>query len=168
LTSWTDRAGELEKKHAIRVGKEAELATAVTEESKASSACDAAGGIFAATVCDTAVGDPSIAKGMGLTPRAEQSPTPDLAIVSGLRVDTYKKSGAPRLAWDETPGAKLYRAEMSAEPVSEGSWAALFGKGKSRKIPPLVRGQRYSFRVASLWADGRQSGWSAVVTVVAE
>lgn len=168
LTGWTDRAGELEKKHAVRVAKEAELAAAVTDETKASKACDAAGGIFAATACDTAGGDPSVAKGMGLTPRAEQSPTPELAIVTGVRLDTYKKSGAPRLAWDEALGAKLYRAEMSAEPVSEGSWTALFGTGKTRKVPPLVRGQRYSFRVAALWPDGRQSGWSAVVTIIAE
>lgn len=167
MTAWQDLALRLEKKHATRVAKEAELQKAIDEEQEASTDCDGAGTIFADTVVVTAKGDPAIVREMGLTVRADREPVSDVGVVSGVRITQWKSSGAPKLTWDEMPGVALYRAEMSEEPASDSSWALLYGRGMSRKVPPLVSGKRYSFRVCAIGFDGRSSAWSAVVTFVA-
>jgi hypothetical protein len=55
---------------------------------------------------------------------------------------------------------------MSVEPATEASWAALYGKGRIRALPPLVSGQLYVFRVCTLGPDGKPTAWSDTVSHV--
>jgi hypothetical protein len=60
------------------------------------------------------------------------------------------------------PGALLYIAQMTTTPTVDASWTVIYGSGKSR-LPVLVPGQTYSFRVAAVGKNGKQSAWSATV-----
>jgi hypothetical protein len=168
MTAWLDRAATLEKAHTVRAAKEAELQKAIEAEQEAAADCDATATIFVDTAVATAKGDPEIVRKMGLTLRAEYTVVTEVGTVTGLRMSQFKKTGDPKLEWNETPGAALYRVEMSTEPVSETSWTPLYGRGRVRRLPLLVRGQRYSFRVCAVGTDGKASPWSATVSFVAE
>jgi hypothetical protein len=60
----------------------------------------------------------------------------------------------------------LYVAQMSVDPTTDATWQAIYGRGRSRMLPPLVHGQSYVFRVASVGRDGKQSAWSTMVSFV--
>ena len=121
---------------------------------------------YATTVQSISQGDVTIATNAGLKVRADPVAKPsDSAVPAKLRVSVVKKTGLPKAEWDLVPSAVLYVGQISLSPATDASWASLSGRGKSRHLPPLVAGQPYLVRVASIGKSGKQSAWSDTVSI---
>ncbi len=162
MTSWATAANNVELNQQQKAALLVQLAGIEAAEVALLFAYDEAADNFVATVRTTAAGNPAIVTGMGLGTRAEPVRTSDPFTPTGLTIGLLKVKKVPKLSWDEMPGAVLYVAQMTTTPAVEASWTVIYGSGKSR-LPVLVPGQAYSFRVAALGKDGKQSTWSAQV-----
>lgn len=121
---------------------------------------------YATAVQSISQGDVTIATCAGLMVRADPTPNDgDSAVPAEVMVAMLKKTGLPVLEWEAVPGALLYVAQISVDPATGASWQVLPGRGKSRHLPPLVPGQHYLLRVASIGRSGTQSAWSDTVSI---
>lgn len=128
--------------------------------------CDNGEAEFATCVQKAAKEDVSVAIGMGMSVKADKTPTAEAVVPTGVRIELYKKTNAPKLAWNAVLGAVVYLAQMSTAPATETSWIALYGKGRNRTLPPLIADQHYVLRVGALDNQGKPTGWSDEVSLV--
>jgi hypothetical protein len=161
---WQKSTDDLEKNQQGKQALLVQLGVLEQQEATCIFAYDEAADGFASTVKATAAGDRAIVVSMGMALRADAVHASDPFTPTGLKIEMLKTKKLPRLAWDVTPGARSYLAQMSASPATEASWSAIYGTGKGRMLPPLVPGQLYVFRVAAIGNDGKPSAWSATVS----
>jgi hypothetical protein len=166
MAAWATSATNLELNQQQKAALLVQLAAVDKAEVDCLFAYDEAADNFAATVRITAAGNPAIVTGMGLVTRAEPVRTSDPFTPTGLTISMLKSKKIPKLEWADMPGAVLYNAQMTTTPAVEASWAVIYGSGKSR-LPVLTPGQTYSFRVAAVGKDSKQSAWSATVQFTA-
>jgi hypothetical protein len=159
-----DALGENQQK---QVKAKADLEALVKDEGELELDYDTGAEAFAVAVQATIKGDPTIAAQMNMAIRADPTPLADVVVPEGVRITTVKKTGSTKLAWNAVPSAMMYIAEMSVAPATETSWSRVYGKGKSRILPPLVSGQTYAFRVCAVGHDGKHTDWSALVSFTA-
>ena len=111
-----------------------------------------------------AKGDPKIVALLGLKTRSIPQPKPLPVIPTGLHV-WYTKKGDPILEWEKVPGVKVYIAQISPDPATEATYAAVAGKGKSRKLRGLVlHAHTYVARVCAVGSDSVHTAWSNPLT----
>lgn len=166
MAIWATTANNLEQNQQEKEALLVQVAAIEVAEVTCLFAYDEAADNFAATVRTTAAGNASIVTGMGLGTRADPVRKADPFTPTGLTISMLKGKKVPKLAWDDTSGAVLYTAQMTTTPAVDASWVVIYGSGKSR-LPVLVPGQTYSFRVAAVGKDGKQSTWSATVQFTA-
>jgi hypothetical protein len=166
MTTWATAANNLELNQQQKEALLVQLAALEQAEATCLFAYDEAADNFAASVRTAAAGNAAIVTGMGLGTRADPVRKPDPFTPTGLTISMLKGKKVPKLEWADMSGAVLYTAQMTTTPAVDASWVVIYGSGKSR-LPVLVPGQTYSFRVAAVGKDGKQSAWSATVQFTA-
>jgi hypothetical protein len=166
MSVWMTKTDALEAAQTDRVAKEVALAASVKTEAACSFQYDEAGNSFAVAVQTASNGDPEIATSMGMALRGAPAIVTLLLVPQGVRIVTLKTKDVSKLEWDAVPGAAMYIAQMSVDPATDASWVTLYGKGKTRALPPLVAGQHYLGRVCAIGTDGKPTGWSTNVSFI--
>jgi hypothetical protein len=167
MTAWMGKTDALESNQTSKKAALAQLALLTKQEATCIFEYDEAANAFASVVQTTAKGDSKIVTEMGMSTRADAVRTTEIQIPTGLRI-TVLKSGQPKLEWDPVQGAALYTAQMSPVPATEATFTVLYGKGRSRALPPLALGQNYVLRVCAIASDGKPTAWSETVSYVAK
>ncbi len=162
MGTWATTANNLETNQQQKEALLVQLAAVEEGEATCLFAFDEAADNFASCVRTAAAGNPAIVVGMGMSTRAEAVRKADPFTPTGVTISMLKAKKVPRLEWDAMSGAVLYLAQMTTTPTVDASWVVIYGAGKSR-LPVLTAGQTYSFRVAAVGKDGKQSAWSAAV-----
>jgi hypothetical protein len=166
MANWTTKTDALEKNQKDKATIYVQLKDVLDQEVGLEFEYDVAADAFASAVRTVAGTDHTIVTAMGLGLRSDPVKTGDPFTPTGLKIAVLKGKKIPRLEWDKMPGAVIYVAQMSVDPATDTSWEVIYGKGKTRTIPPLVHGQHYLFRVAAVGKDGKQSAWSTTVSLV--
>lgn len=82
-------------------------------------------------------------------------PQPPLGQVTNLQLKQGSNSGILHAAWDTLKGSRLYRIDLSSDPIAQDSFAPVGTSTKvSFNITNLVKGTNYWVRVAGLGKDG--------------
>lgn len=163
MAVWTAKTDALEKNQKDKNTLLVQLQNLDDQQAVCLFEYDLAAEGFVAVARTVAGPDRTIITQLGLELRADPVHVDDPLVPTGLKIVVLKESKLPKLEWDATPGAVMYVAQMSVLPATDATWEVVYGRGKSRKLPPLVHGQLYGFRVAAVGKDGRQSGWSQLV-----
>jgi hypothetical protein len=166
MAVWTAKTDALEKNQKDKANLYVQLRNILDQEVELVFEYDVAADAFASAVRTVAGTDHTVVTAMGLELRSGPVKKDDPFTPTGLKIDVLKGKKIPKLVWDKMPGAVLYVAQMSVDPATDTSWQVIFGKGRSRIIPPLVHGQHYLLRVAAVGRDGKQSAWSTTVSLV--
>lgn len=167
LASWLTSADALDVNQKAQATARNTLVLLQSQEPALIVTYDTNANAFASTVQTVTQGDVAIATGMGMAVRASPTPAPtDIGVPAKVSISPLKKNGAPRLVWEAVPGAILYLAQLSMEPATNATWETLFGRGKTRHLPPLVPGQHYLLRVAAIGRNSKQSAWSETVSII--
>ena len=168
MKDWMAETDKLDQNQKDIKDTEDKLAVLRANEITLARSFDTTGRAYACGVDVVTKGDPVLVALLGLKTRSHGQPRPDPTVPDGLNV-WYTKTGRPVLEWPAVPGAVAYIAQLSPAPAAEATFAAVIGKGRSRKLHGLVvEAHDYVCRVSAVGKTGVHTAWSAPLAFTAK